>query len=116
MRYYKKAQIVLSEDTSSEPKEIRFSAERTLSELVQLKDVGGSTKTYSIGTHAIDLGQVAEGRWIYIESDKAITISINAGPAIELLPNLPSEMWVKYTSLSLTTTELSRISVGVAGE
>lgn len=117
MRYFRNLQIKLSEDTLTEPKQVRFSEDISNEvDLVNLVDGGGDTKTYPIGTHDIDLSNISEGRWFFIKSSQEITISIDAGPSMTLIPNKASEMWMKFTSLSLTTTVESRITVATAGE
>ena len=116
MRYYRKREIILSEDTLTEPKEIRFQQEDDEIDLETLIDGGGNTKTYPTGTHSIDLSEITLGKWLYIKADKEITISIDAGPALTLIAGKPSEMWLEFASLSIVTTEDTRITIAIAGE
>jgi len=117
MRYFQKNETVLSEDTSTDPKDIRFKVLEEIRDInVLIKDGGGDTKDYSIGAHAIDLAQITEGRWFYIKANKDITVSINGGAALTLIEDKPTSSWMRFTSLSLTTTVVTRITVAVAGE
>ena len=116
MRYYKKSETVLSEDNATQPKDIRFQKCDEITDSATLIDGGGSTKTYPVATHAIDMGNVTEGRWLYLIADKALTFSVSGGPAMTTIPNRPTEMWVKYTSLDITTTEETRVTIAIAGE
>ena len=116
MRLYTKRETILSEDTATVPVEIRFKSADEVTDLTLIKDGGGTTKTYAIGTHPISLTQITEGRWLYIKSDKAIVVKINSTNQFEIFPNKPFEGWLKFTQLDLVTTEISRITLAVAGE
>jgi hypothetical protein len=116
MKYFLKSETILSEDTATQPKDIRFQKCDEITELVTLVDGGGDSKTYPIGAHSIDMGNVAEGRWLYLISDQEITFSLSGGAALTTIPDKPIAMWVKFTSLDLTTTVASRITVAIAGE
>lgn len=117
MRYWKSSETILSEDTANQPKDIRFSKDEEIVDLVTLKDGGGETKTYQAGTHVIDMGQISEGRWAYIKSDKEIDAVIDGSATpLTLIPNKPTELWAKFSSISLITTEATRITIAIAGE
>jgi len=116
LRYYKKSEVVLSEDNSSQPKEIRFQDCIEITDTTSLVDGGGNVKSYPTGTYAVDMSEVSEGRWLYLKGDQVFTFSLSGGPAIEAIPSKPIEMWVKYTSLSITTTQSTRVTIGIAGE
>jgi len=116
MRYYKNSETTLSEDDSSQPKEIRFTDCFTATETALLVDGGAETKSYPIGAHSVDMAQVTEGRWLYIKADKELLFSLSGGPAITLIENKATEMWVKFTSLDITLTDVTRVTIGIAGE
>ena len=116
MRFYQKNEITLSEDTSTDPKKIRFKTTDEVTETTALVDGGGDSKTYPIGTHAVDLGNITTGKWFYIYSDKAIKLNINGLGQLDIPADKASQMWADFTSLEIETTEESRISVAVAGD
>ena len=117
MRYYKESRIILSEDTSSDPKCQKFSVEDKDTDLTLLVNEVSNTQTYAgPAAHVISLGLIAEVRWFYIKADQEITIEVSGGPAMTLVSGKPNEMWVKgMTSLTINTTVATRIALAIAG-
>ncbi len=116
MRWFLKSQVILSEDTSSDPKCQKFSAEDNITDLTSLINEVSNTQTYAgPAAHVIDLGLTTEVRWLYLKADKDVTVELNGGPAITLLANRPTQMWAKLTSLTINTTEATRIALAIAG-
>jgi len=117
MRYARDSKVVLSEDNTSDPKFINFQAKEEVSDLTSLLDSANRTKSYPIGTHVIDMGQIAEGRWLYIKpTDKDVSISLDGGAQMLFRSGKASEMWVTFTSLSMILTEATRVNLAIAGE
>ena len=117
MRFYEKTQIVLSEDTLSEPKQIRFSENFEDVDITLLKESITRHETFPIGVHAISLGNIALGKFLCLKPDFDVEASINGGALQKFRANKVSKLWVELTSLSLTvTTQANEVVVVVAGE
>jgi len=117
MKYFKTSEIILSEDTASVPKQIRFKECEEVVDLNLLKEGGGDTKSYPIGTAVIDMGQIAEGRWLYVKASEDIDLIIDGSATpLKLIKDKPVDMWHKFTSVSVTTTAVTRITIAIAGE
>ena len=121
MRYYRKGTIVLSEDDLSNPKEIRFQdRDRETTEKTIIKDGGGRSETVVAGTTdwEIPLGNVAQGKWFFLYSDKAFKLKIDNGSDLQVAAGKPCEMFIDFTSLKITNdgTEDMRLTWAIGGE
>jgi len=111
----------LSEDDTTDPKEIRFSdKDRETTEKTIIAEGGGQTQVIAaLGSLSIPMGNVAAGKWFYLYGDKAHTLSINGGAAITMAVNKVTEAWMDFTSLEVTnsnTTDVMRLTWGIGGE
>lgn len=116
MRFYEKILIKVSEDANSDPKLIRFAEEAETTDVALLPEAMLRQEAFPIGVAiAIPLGNIAQGRFLYIRSDKAVTFTLNGGSPLALRPNLSCRMWVDFTSLAITTTVASNVVIFAAG-
>lgn len=100
MRLLEKSTLVVSEDTSSDPKNIRFSEVVDMTDDTLLPESLVRQETYPVGTHVISLGNIAEARYLFIKPSANITIEVNGSP-ISLRANKTFRGWITFTSLSL---------------
>ena len=117
MRFYKKNEVILSEDTTNDPKDIRFQKTDDITDITSVIDGGGATKTYDTGTHSVAFGAISTVKWFYIYADKAIKIKLDSGPDIQLIAEKPAEMWAEVAAIDLVVdTADTRITVAIAGD
>ena len=118
MRYKKELKLILSEDNLSQPKRLIFTSDGAddAVDTTTLKDAQNFSKTYPIGTHIINVQQIANACWYYIKADKAVTLSIDSGSNRTLVADKPTESWEKFTAFTLITTEETRVTLAIAGD
>jgi hypothetical protein len=116
MQLKEKTKLTISDDSTSEPKSIRFSEEFEDIDTLLLKESITRQESFPIGTHAISLGNIALGKFLYIKPKKDLQVAINGGPAITFRAGKASRLWIAITSLSITTTEVQEVTLFCAGE
>jgi len=122
MRYYRKGTLVLSEDDSTAPKEIRFQdSERETIDKDIIVEGGGQTQVIEATTadFEIPMGRISQGKWFYLYSDKAFSVKIDSGPARTMTELKANECWMDFTSLKITnpsTTDNMRLTWAIGGE
>ena len=118
MRYSLTSSVVLSEDTSSTPsKKIYEDDSRTIVDTTTFTEGGSGFTTYapSAADVAIPLGGIAAGKWLYLISDAAFSFKISAGAALVVPADRPIQMFVDFTSLSISNPSAgSSVSVSWA--
>jgi len=104
MRYYRYATVTLSEDDSSDPKQIRFSdINRTTKSTTTIVDSSSGTHSLAAGdTFLLPMGQITLGKYLYLLSDAEFEISINGADALTMAPDVVNELWAEFTTLSVT--------------
>jgi hypothetical protein len=115
MRLYDKDQI--SEDTLSEPKQVRFSEAFEDIELTLIKESITRTEKFPVGTNSISMGNVAQGKFLYIKPAANVSVSMDGGPLMVFRANKATRMWVDFTSLDITVaTDPAFVTILLAGE
>jgi hypothetical protein len=115
MRIKETTKIVLSEDTISDPKKIRYSEDFEDIDTTLLTESITKNDTLSTGTHVISMGNIAAGKFLCIKPDADLGISINGGATITIRADKVTKMWATITSLSLIATEATDVSLVLAG-
>lgn len=114
--------MTISEDTASEPKQIRFSEESEVVDVTNLSECITRQEVFPVGTHAISLGNIALAKLLSIRPKAStvsgsVTMSINGSSALSLRPGKITRMWTDYTSLSITVAgNPVEVLVVVAGD
>jgi hypothetical protein len=118
MRFYEKTKITISEDTTNEPKLIRLSEDIETTDVTLLKESISRQETFPVGTHAISLGNIALGKFLYLKPKQDMEFSINGStPVLKARGGKATKMWVEITSLSITiSTDPQEVLVFCAGE
>lgn len=117
MRYYEKSQVLLSEDTLSVPKKVRFSEEFEDADIALLKESVVRQESFPVGTHSISLGNIAQGKWLFIKPTNDLEVKIDAGSNQTFRGGKISKMWVNFTALEITVSTAAQVVVlGIAGE
>jgi len=117
MRLYEKKEIILSEDTTTDPNEVRFKSESEDIDLTNLLKNVGRSDTYAIGVHSIGMGKLTTAWWLYLKADQDITVKFNGSATpFNLVQNKPFSGWTKFTSMEITTTAETRINLEIAGQ
>lgn len=109
MRFYRQASIVISEDDSTTPKDIRFKVDgeetTDTGNAATIKDA--MSHTVSIPAAAVDfllpLPQVATGKYLYLRGNVAFKLKLNAMTAdIDMLANKVNELWCDFTAVKIS--------------
>lgn len=113
MRFYRKATITLSEDDSTAPKEIRFNdVDRETINKLSILEGGSNTHVLEAGdSFTLPMGQISLGKYFYLYSTGAFTLSINGGSALSMAASVVSEMWADFTTLTVTNPTESSIRI-----
>lgn len=119
MRLSEDVEIILSEDDSTDPKLIHFKKSEAASIDTELliEDVV-LRQSFAVGTHSINMGAVAAGKWFYIKPTTTdITVTINgSNTPLTVRAGKVFSGWISITSLSITTTAVTVVTIVVAGE
>ena len=109
---------MLSEDTTNDPKLMRFSEEFEDVDVALLKESVSRVENFPVGSIAISLGNIAQGKFLYIKPKSDISITLDAGSPIVIRGGKATKMWAAFTALSLTIPGTAGIDVSllVAGE
>lgn len=105
MRFYRKATIMLSEDDSTSPKDIRFyDVERETLNKTALIEGGSGTNVVAPGdTFTLPMGQISLGKYCYLYSTGVFELVINGGNrTFNMAALVPNEIWLDFTTLSVT--------------
>jgi hypothetical protein len=116
MRIQDKSIILLSEDLSTDPKQIRFKSDSEdidISSLVQSKTV---QEVLPVGIHNISLGNISQGKFLYVKPRNACVVSLD-GQNISLIANKTSKFWANFTQVTLEVSgEPNSIVLVIAGD
>jgi len=122
MKYYRQGTIVISEDDSSSPKDLRFQdAQRETIESTELANTaltscvsqtvtipaqpGGGPVTYELFPPA----DMTTGKYFYLRSDdNPISLQINNGAAHVMSALHVNELWTDFTSLKVTNHDTAK--------
>lgn len=99
-RYYEKTTITISEDTSSQPKQIRFADESEDTDILSLTKVRDLVDTYPVGSNALSLGQITTGKFVWIKPSADVTLVIE-GQNLKCKAGKASKLWTEFTTLAI---------------
>lgn len=116
MRLYNKTSLIISEDSSTDPKMIRFSEAFEDTDVTLLPEVTVRQETFPVATHVISLGNIAQGRFLFIKPKAQIVASIG-GQTLTLRANKVFTAWVEFTSLSIIVSGTpAEVVIALAGQ
>lgn len=116
MRISEKVTILLSEDATNDPKQIRFKSESEIIDIASLKNSKTIQETLPVGVQTISLANITQGRYVYVKPKNACVISID-GQTLALRAGKASTIWADFTSLTITiSSEPNDIVLVVAGD
>lgn len=118
MRYYKKSELIISEDDITSPVQIRFQEKipGTTTDIVLITDLDHHIETFGIGVFAIDITSFTMVNWFYVKADQAISVKFDGlASGIAFLANKENEMWINPTAIEITTTVATRITYVIGG-
>lgn len=104
MRIYEKISLKISEDASSDPKNIRFAEEVEDTNTELLPEVVVRQEIFPVGSHNIPLGNIAEGRYLFIKPTAQITFKLNNGTDLTLRAGKVFRAWINFTQLDITVS------------
>lgn len=117
MRLQEKATIILSDDSTNEPKQIRFRQEFEDIDVTLLKESITRQEKFPIGSTVISMGQIAQGKFFVIKPTKAIQLKLNNSlTLLNVRANKFTKMWIDFTSVEIVTTEEQDVLIVIAGE
>lgn len=116
MRISEKTKVTISHDTLGEPKSIRFSEDFEDIDFTLLKEVVVRQETFPVGSHVIQLNNIAQGKFLYIKPSKDLQVSINGASAQTFRGLKASKMWMTVTALTIITTDIQEVLIVCAGE
>lgn len=117
MRLQEKATIILSDDASNDPKQIRFRQEFDDIDSLLLKESITRQEKFPIGSAVINMGNIAQGRFLVIKPAKALQLKLNGSlTLLTVRANKFTKMWIDFTSVEITTTEEQDVLIVIAGE
>jgi hypothetical protein len=125
MRFHRQASIVISEDDSTTPKDVRFkvdSEETTdTGATATLKDA--MSHTVSVPAGAVDfllpLPQVTTGKYLYLRANAAWKLKLNGMTAdLDMLANKINELWCDFTTVKISNPGLAalRLTWAIGGD
>jgi len=101
-RYLETTQILISDDTSNQPQNIRFDEEISDIDVTSLTQILNlSPAQFAPGTTAINMQTIATGLWLYIKPTAALSLIINGQAPLDLQPGKSTKMWATFTSISV---------------
>jgi hypothetical protein len=116
MRLREQAQITLSEDTLTDPKQIRFGEIIDDIDTSLITECVTRVEKFPIGTTAISMGNIAAGKFLYIKPTSDLDIVINTSQTLTLRGGKATKMWVNFTALSLiVSTAAQNVTLVLAG-
>jgi len=105
MRFSRKATIMLSEDDSTSPKDIRFyDLDRETLDKTSIEEGGSATHAVDVGdTFTLPMGQISQGKYFYLYADGPFELNINGvtGAELSMAGDVVNEMWCDFTTLSV---------------
>ena len=104
MRIYEKISLKISEDASSDPKNIRFAEEVEDTNVELLPKLVERSDTFPVGSHSINMGTIAQGRYVFINPAASIGVAFNGGAPITLRAAKAFRAWVDFTSIDITVS------------
>lgn len=117
MRLQDNSKIILSDDASTQPKNIRFSQEFEDIDLTLLKESITYQQKYPAGAAAIGMGTIAQGRFLAIlpKGTNNLPITLN-GQSLTLRANKLTKLWTNFTSLAINPVIEQEVLIVIAGE
>jgi len=117
MRIQDKVDLVISRDVVNEPNQIRLKEVFTDTDIINLKEVALRQETFPVGTHVISLGNITQGKFLYLKPTQDVGVEINGLAAITFRAGKATRMWANVTSLSIVvSTDPQEVLIAVAGE
>lgn len=122
MRFYSKETIVISEDDSNAPKDIRFKVEDLeTTESLLVKDITSNTVTVPVSTtdFPLPMPQVALGKFLYLRGTRPFSLKINGGAALVLAANKSHSLWCDFTGVTISNASVSdtvRLTWAIGGD
>ena len=121
LRFKEATEIIISEDTTTNPKFIRLKEAYEDIDLTNLAEVVSRQETFPIGTHAINLNNIAEGRFIYVKpitkTGGQVQLEINGSNALTLRNGKATKLWTIFASINLIVSgQSNEVLVVLAGE
>lgn len=112
--------LLISEDQTTNPKKIRLQEQFDDVDLTTLSEVNTRQETFPVGTHSIDLGNIAEGRFIYVKpiaNTGQVQLELNGSNALTLRNGKPSKLWTLFNQVNLIVSgNAAEVLIVVAGE
>jgi hypothetical protein len=116
MRIQEKLLVLLSEDLSSDPKQIRFKSETDSIDVSTLIKSRTIQEILPIGVNTISLGNITQGRYLYVRPKNACVITID-GQSLTLRAAKVTTIWADFTLLTMTiSSEPNDIVLVIAGD
>lgn len=116
MRFYEKTQVKISEDSSTDPKRIKFAEDLEDTDVTSLPEIVVRYESFPVGTSAINLGNIATPKLLIVKPTNDVDVEID-GTAYTFKGGKLSKLWIEFSSLSLVvTTTANVVSLVVAGE
>lgn len=118
MRVYENTQLTISEDTTTAPKRIRLSETFIDADTTLIPEIVQRQETFPVGSHTIGLGNITQGRWLYVYPKAAnVQLQLNGSNALTLRANKVSRMWVIFTGVVLiVSTAPAEVLIVLGGE
>lgn len=122
MRFYRKATIVISEDDSTTPKDIRYKIEdNEITDITLLKDVTSGSASLAASTvdFPLPMPQVTSGKYLLLKADKPFAAKINGSANFLFAANKPNELWCDFTQVQITNSDVAvalRLSWVIGGD
>ena len=120
LRFKEETNIIISEDQTSNPKKIRFKEEFDDVDLENLKEVSSRQESFPIGSHDIQLNNIAEGRFIYVKpigSTGTVQLEINGSNALTIKNGKATKLWTIFNQVRLIISgAANEVLIVVAGE
>jgi hypothetical protein len=119
MRLYFTSNLTLSEDDSTTPNNIIYQdSNRSVTDTTTILEAASGSQSFlpSATDVALPMGQIAQGKWLYLYSSGDFSIKIDGAAAgITLAGSKPHQLWVDFTSLSISNpSAVSSITLSYA--
>jgi hypothetical protein len=123
MRYAEQTQIIISEDNSSAPQNVRFSDAITDVDTTSLAHLHDASDAYPVGTTSVPMGQITLAKYLWIKPAASIQIILSGSTTpLTLIAGKATKIWGNYTSLQIvvptgTTNTLTppQVSIVIGG-
>lgn len=122
MRFYSKETIVISEDDSNAPKDIRFKVEDLeTTEILLVKDITSNTVTIPVSAvdFPLPMPQVTLGKFLYLRGTKPFALKLNGGAALAMAANKSHMLWCDITGVTISNASVTdpvRLTWAIGGD